>query len=91
MKDIRDEISNTIKTRTVAIGYNTTVESLLNGQPTTVFASSRIPLKMMNDIKYYTKVLGIPLEVIDVDTLELGSICNRSYPVSVLAVLEDKG
>lgn len=88
MKDIRDKITSVIKSGKVAVGYKKSIEALLSNEPKAIVASARLPFETLNNLKYYTMMLGIPLRLVDVDSLELGSLCNRRYPVSVLAVLE---
>ncbi|MBN2014103.1 MAG: 50S ribosomal protein L30e [Candidatus Altiarchaeota archaeon] len=88
MKGLRDEISSVIKTGKTVIGSKETTKSLLIGNPKLVILSSNCPEEERESITYYSKLVNVPLEVTKEDSIELGSICGKPFPVSAIGVLE---
>lgn len=41
------------------------------------------------EVKHYAKLSGIPVLVVDKTSIELGSICGRPHPISVLSVYDE--
>ncbi len=88
MKDLKDKISSVIKTGKVIIGSKRVIKTLLVGNPKLIILSSSCPDNVREEIVYYTRLSKVSYRIIKDDSIELGSICGKPFPVSVIGILE---
>lgn len=89
MKDLKDKIGNVMKTGKTVIGSNQVTKSLLVGNPKLIILSSNCPDQEREEITYYSRLSNVPVEVTKEDSIELGSICGKPFPVSAIGVLDE--
>ena len=89
MKDLRKEISDVIETGKVVMGANSVSGALLNGNPKLILMSTNCPNNVKEEIVYYSRLSKVPYKMLPNDSLELGSMCGRPFPVSTLGVIEN--
>lgn len=87
MKDIQQQISSAVKSKTIITGADETVEALLTKELSFVAYSSSCPPALKNRISYYAALSKVPCEVVGKSTLDLGSMCGKPYSVSAFGVL----
>lgn len=85
--DVRKQLNIAIESGEVLFGSNKTIESLLNDKPKVVLLSSNIPKKQKESILYYCTLANTPCVTLKESSIEIGSICGRSHPISALAVM----
>lgn len=78
-----------VETGKVEFGAKNGMKDSLLGKARLIVVSSNAPHVLLEDINYYSKLSGIPVLVFDGTSMELGSICGKPYPVSVLSVYEE--
>ncbi len=83
-----DEIKNSLKGRRLVLGASVAVKSLKRGSLAKVFLSSNCPESLKKDIAYYCGISGCPVETLDVQNDELGVVCKKLFPVSVVGLLK---
>ncbi|RLI95634.1 MAG: 50S ribosomal protein L30e [Candidatus Altiarchaeales archaeon] len=88
MKDVKSGIENVVKKGKIVIGSKNVVSALLNDNPKLVIISSNCPTEIKEDIIYYSRLSEIPYRIIDDNSIELGSICGKPFPIAVMAVMD---
>ena len=83
-----DEIKNNLKSKRLVLGASISVKSLKSGSLAKVFLSSNCPESLKKDIEYYCGISGCPVEALDVPNDELGVVCKKLFPVSVVGLLK---
>ncbi len=82
------ELKKLLKTDNVVLGTERTLKILKSGNAEKVFLSSNCPDDVKKDVEYYAKFAGIPLIYLKQPNDELGILCKKPYPVSVLTILQ---
>ena len=89
MVDVQKAIRMAVDTGTVLLGKNESIRSVVSGKSKMVVYASNIN----DDLKVYVKKMGdlsgVPVYMYDGSSKELGSICGKPYPVSVLSVIDE--
>lgn len=78
----------TVETGKVAFGSKTGVKDALLARAKLIVIAKNAAPELREDVAYYAKLSSVPLIVYDGTSIELGSICGKPYPVSVLSVYE---
>jgi len=89
MKDFKKEINKVVKTGKITIGAKSVSGALLNGNPRLIVISSNCPNHIREEIIYYCRLSDTPYKVLMNDSLELGSVCRKHFPVSVLGIMDE--
>jgi large subunit ribosomal protein L30e len=63
-------------------------DALLGRAKAIVLAKNAPPIEAA-DIQHYAKLSGIPVFVVDKTSIELGSLCGRPHPVSVISIYDE--
>lgn len=89
MKDLKTKIGSVMKTGKVVLGSKSVIKTLLVGNPKLVILSKNCPEKEREQITYYAKISGTPLETAEETSIELGSICSKPFPISAIGILDE--
>ncbi len=89
IKDLRTKLGNVMKTGKVILGSKSTTTALLTANPKMIILSRNCPEKEREQITYYSKLAGVPVETAEENSIELGSICSKPFPVSAIGVLDE--
>ena len=73
----------------VGFGSRKGMKELLLGSVKLVVLAGNVPPALAEDVKRYGQISEIPLVDFPGTSLELGSICGRPFPVSVLAIYDE--
>jgi len=73
----------------VEFGARTGIAASLLGKAKLFIVASNTPKETREKIERYAKISKIPLINFDGSSMELGSVCGRPFPVSVLSVYEE--
>lgn len=87
--DIQKSIRMAVDTGNVLLGKNECIRSVRSGNSKIVLFSSNIPHDLKITISKYAKMSSIPTYDFSGSSKELGSVCGKPYPVSVMSVLEE--
>lgn len=82
------ELKKLLKADKVILGTDRTLKLLKLGTADRVFLSSNCPEDVKKDIEYYAKLSNVPLIYLNQPNDELGILCKKPYPVSVLSVTQ---
>jgi len=80
------EIKQLLEKEKIIIGTNETVKKLKLGKIAKVFLSSNAPKAVRDDIEYYSTLSKVEVVTLDYPNMELGTICRKPFPISVLSV-----
>lgn len=89
MKDIKNKINSVLKTGKAVIGSKSVEKALLIGNPKLIILSNNCPEEEQEDITYYSKLAGVVQIKVSEDSLELGSLCGKPFPVSAIGILDE--
>jgi large subunit ribosomal protein L30e len=89
MKDIRSDLGMVIKTGKVDLGENKVLSALLTGSPKLVLISGNCPNELKERVVYYSMLSATPCHTAEENSIEVGSVCGKPFPVSVLAVMDE--
>ncbi len=80
-----DDIKKKIKEEKVIIGTERTIKVLKLGKVEKVFLTSNCPSDVKEDIEHYAKLAKIKVVKLKQPNVELGVICKKPFPISVLS------
>lgn len=89
MKDIRGDLGTVLKTGKISIGSESVVSALLTGNPKLVLISGNCSNDLKERAVYYSQLAKIPSHITKETSTELGSICGKPFPVSIVAVMDE--
>ena len=73
----------------VGFGSRRGIRELLMGNAKLAVVAGNVPPELAEDARRYGGISGIPMVDFPGTSLELGSICGKPFPVSVLVVYEE--
>lgn len=89
MKDIKKDIGSVIKTGRVCIGSKKVISNLLTGNPKLILISSNCPNDIRERIIYYSQLSNTHYHITKDNSMELGSVCGKPFPVSALGIIDE--
>ena len=81
-----EDIQSAVKSKKAILGFNKSLEYIRNNSPSLVVISNNIQEERKNEIEHDIKVSGTKLEIFEGDSKELGIICGKPFPVSILVI-----
>jgi len=75
-----------VETGEISIGYSSGIKGISTKKPKLIILPTKAPPKIIDEIK---KNLKIPILNFEGSTMELGSVCGKPYPISVLCVYSE--
>lgn len=73
----------------VGFGSRKGIRELLMGTAKLAVVAGNVPSELAEDARRYGELSGIPMVEFPGTSIELGSICGKPFPVSVLVVYEE--
>jgi large subunit ribosomal protein L30e len=86
MKDIRSDLGSVIKTGKIEVGSKNVLSGLLMENPKLVIISGNCPNDVKERVVYYSRLSKTPYHITEENSVELGSICGKPFPVCALSV-----
>lgn len=83
---LRNEIGSAVKSDKVIIGYKQTIKNIKIGSVKLIVIANNIPEELKKKIEHNAKIGGIKMEVFNGSSKELGVVCGRPFPISVIAI-----
>ena len=92
-KEKEDPLSSAIRLAVesgkVGFGSRKGVKDILMGNIKLAVVAANVPISLSEDVERFGELSDVPLVVFPGTSLELGAICGKPFPVSVLAVYEE--
>lgn len=82
------EIKSVIRTGKFVLGSKGSLKAILMGKAKAVVVASKIPPTIEADVLYYAKLGNIPVIRYPGTSYDLGLVCGKQFPVSVMAILD---
>lgn len=86
--DISKEIRRTVDTGKVEFGSKSTLKNALNGKCKLIIVSENTEKESADEIKRVAKLSEIPTYDYKGSSLDLGSICGKPFPVSMISIMD---
>lgn len=83
-----EEIKKNLGKEKLLLGQNQTLKNLRIGKVEKVFLASNCDAKVRRDIGYYCELNGTPVTQLSVPNDELGIICKKQFPISIISLLK---
>lgn len=87
--DIQKSIRMASDTGNVLFGHNSSVQLITQSKPKIVLIAKNVPQDIMIEVTKKCKLAEVPYYIFEGTSMELGSICGKPYPISVMSVLEE--
>ncbi len=87
-KPLTSAIRLCVESGKVGMGAKTGIAASLLGKAKLFVVASNTPLAIKSQVEKYSSASGIPLIIFEGSSIELGSVCGKPFPVSVLSVYE---
>ncbi len=87
--DLQKSIRMAVDTGEVLLGRNEALRSLNAGKSKLIVLAGNAPNDLKIGAKKRAQMAGIPLYEFEGTSMELGSLCGKPYPISVLAVIKE--
>lgn len=73
----------------VEFGARTGIAASILGKAKLFVLASNTPIQTREKVQAYSKASSIPVIEFEGSTMELGSVCGKPFPISVLSVFEE--
>ncbi len=83
---VANEIQSAVKAGNVVIGYNKSLEFIKNNSPRLIVMANNIPETKRDEVEHDAKLSGTKVEVFDGSSKDLGVICGKPFPISLLVI-----
>ena len=83
---LNEEIQAAIKNNNAILGYRESIKFIKLNQPKLVVISNNLPEQIKNEIQHIAKLSNSKAEIFEGSSKELGTICGKPFPVSVLTI-----
>lgn len=83
---LNEEIRAAIKNNNAILGYRESVKFIKINQPKLVVISNNLPEQTKNEIQHIVKLSNGKAEIFEGSSKDLGTICGKPFPVSVLTI-----
>lgn len=87
--DLGKSIRLAVDSGKVILGSGRSVKAILRGEPKMVVLSGNCPREVAGDVRRYCLLSKVPLVDFAGSSVDLGTVCGKPFPVSVLSVLEE--
>ncbi len=85
MREIRKDLKNALEKGKIIIGANEAIRAASAGKVKVIVYSANCPPDTRERLKTAAKNGKVDVEQFDGNSIELGTFCGKSFPVSVLA------
>lgn len=83
---LSDEIQSAIKNGNAIIGVRESLKHIRTSSSKMIVVAENIPATLEKEIRHNSKISNVRLEVFNGSSKDLGTICGKPFPVSVLVV-----
>jgi large subunit ribosomal protein L30e len=83
------EIRLTVESGKVEFGCRKGIKNALLGKAKLFVLARNTPSDIKDDVERYAKLSNIPVLVFNGTTMELGSVCGKPFPISVLSIYDE--
>ena len=77
-----------VESGSVVLGERITVKKAMAGAGKLVIVAANAPAEKASDIRRYCELSNLPVVIFAGTSMELGSVCGKPFPVSMMIVSE---
>ncbi len=81
-----DEVRAVLESGKAVLGSDRTLKMLRQGKLQKVFLASNAPRQVQGDVAQHGAVARVPVVTLPVKNEELGTLCKKPFPISVIGV-----
>jgi large subunit ribosomal protein L30e len=81
-----EDIQAALKTGNVILGYRESMKFIKLNTPKVIVMASNIPEHIKKEIEHNARVGKMKVEMFDKNSKELGIVCGKPFPVTVLVI-----
>lgn len=86
MTDLTKTIQEKVKLNQVILGYNRVIKAIKIKNPELIVIANNIPKEKRETIEHNARIAKINVKEFNNDSVNLGLICGKPFPVNVLAI-----
>ena len=86
--DIQKSIRMAVDTGKVLLGKNESFRSINTGKSKLIILAGNAPIDVRVGVKKRAKLSNISVYEYEGTSIELGSLCGKPYPISVMSILD---
>lgn len=86
--ELEREIKNVVRTGKYVLGSKRSVKAVLMGKAKAVIVASKILPTIETDVLHYAELGNVPVIRYPGTSYNLGLVCGKQFPVSVMAILD---
>lgn len=86
--ELEREIKNVVRTGKYILGSKRSLRAMLTGKARAVIIAEKVLPTVEADVLHYAKLGGLPVVRYPGTSYELGLLCGKQFPVSVIAILD---
>ena len=83
---LAEDIQSAIKLKKTIIGYNESINYIKVNKPKIMVVANNLPVNRKKEIEYNAKISETKLEIFNGTSRELGVVCGKPFPVSILVI-----
>lgn len=87
-KPLTSALRLAVESGKVEFGSRAGLKAMLLGKAKLFVVCQNTPEEVLAKVRNYCKISNVPLLSFEGSTMELGSVCGKPYPVSVLSVFD---
>ena len=90
MMDITKIIKTGVEQNKIILGYRTVMKSMKTSRPEMIVFANNFPEDKRRMIKHNANIIKIEVKEYPNDSVNLGLVCGKPFPVGVLAIKRSK-
>jgi len=83
---IEETIQDALKSQKAILGYRQSIKFIKADEPKLIVIAKNIPESMKKEIEHNVKVSDAKMEIFNGSSRDLGVICGKPYPVSIVVI-----
>ena len=83
---LTDDIQSAIKANKAIVGYNESIKYIKTNTPKMIIVANNLPISVRQELEYNAKVAKTKFEIFDGTSRELGIVCGKPFPVTMIIV-----
>lgn len=81
-----EEIQTAIKSNRIIVGYKESINFVKTNSPKLIVLAKNVPKNIKKEIDRNAKISNSKIEIFDGNSSNLGIICGKPFPVSILII-----
>ena len=88
--NLEKTIKEKLKEDKVVMGFKSVIKILKKGNPRMIVLANNIPVENKNIVIHNAQISNVEIKEYPDDSVNLGLVCGKPFPISVLAIKRSK-